>query len=168
MGEVHTKKGSAALSRSDPWQQESDLPMQAESTIAVGIDQGAQHPNGSDDNLPQSAPPRSLRQRREALEEANRIRSHRARLKRQVKNGAIAVPDILLDPHEEIETMKVFDLMLAMPKVGRVKANKVLQRTRVSPSKTVGGLSERQRRELVSLLPAQPPRYRRVMEGATA
>jgi hypothetical protein len=33
-----------------------------------------------------------------------------------------------------------------------VKANKVLQQCRISPSKTIGGLSERQRNELVSLL----------------
>jgi hypothetical protein len=33
-----------------------------------------------------------------------------------------------------------------------VKANKVLQQCRISPSKTIGGLSERQRSELVSLL----------------
>jgi hypothetical protein len=33
-----------------------------------------------------------------------------------------------------------------------VKANKVLQQCRISPSKTIGGLSERQRTELVGLL----------------
>jgi hypothetical protein len=33
-----------------------------------------------------------------------------------------------------------------------VKANKILQQCRISPSKTIGGLSERQRTELVSLL----------------
>ena len=47
-------------------------------------------------------------------------------------------------------------MLLAVPKYGRVKANKVLQQCRISPSKTVGGLSERQRGELVSLL--QRPR----------
>jgi hypothetical protein len=32
-----------------------------------------------------------------------------------------------------------------MPKVGRVKANRVLTSARISPSKTLGGLTERQR-----------------------
>jgi hypothetical protein len=45
-----------------------------------------------------------------------------------------------------------FDMLLAVPKYGRVKANKVLQQCRISPSKTIGGLSERQRTELVGLL----------------
>jgi hypothetical protein len=33
-----------------------------------------------------------------------------------------------------------------------VKANKVLTQCRISPSKTIGGLSQRQRAELVALL----------------
>lgn len=129
--------------------------MQAESTTRFAHDQRPQASGGA-------APHRSLRQRREALARANEIRSHRATLKREVKTGRRAVPAILLDPHTEVETMKVFDLLVAMPKIGRVKANKVLQVTRISPSKTVGGLSERQRRELVSLLPAQPRLDRRM------
>jgi hypothetical protein len=46
----------------------------------------------------------------------------------------------------------VFDLLLAVPKYGRVKVNKILSQCRISPSKTLGGLSERQRGELVTLL----------------
>jgi hypothetical protein len=33
-----------------------------------------------------------------------------------------------------------------------VKVNKILTHCRISPSKTIGGLSERQRAELVSML----------------
>jgi hypothetical protein len=40
-------------------------------------------------------------------------------------------------------------MLLAVPKVGRVKATKILHGCRVSSSKTLGGLSERQRAELV-------------------
>ena len=43
-------------------------------------------------------------------------------------------------------------MLLAVPKYGRVKVNKILVHCRISPSKTIGGLSERQRSELVSLL----------------
>ena len=48
--------------------------------------------------------------------------------------------------------MKVFDLLISVPKFGRVKANKILQTCRISPSKTLGGMSDRQRGEIVSLL----------------
>ena len=43
-------------------------------------------------------------------------------------------------------------MLLAVPKYGRVKVNKVLLQCRISPSKTIGGLSQRQRTELVSML----------------
>jgi hypothetical protein len=43
-------------------------------------------------------------------------------------------------------------MLLAVPKYGRVKANKILQTCRISPSKTIGGLSDRQRAELVGML----------------
>ena len=57
-----------------------------------------------------------------------------------------------MDPPDYVETAKVFDMLLAVPKYGRVKVNKVLTQCRISPSKTIGGLSQRQRDELVSSL----------------
>lgn len=48
--------------------------------------------------------------------------------------------------------MKVWDLLLAIPKYGRVKVNRITTACRMSPAKTVGGMSERQRKELVSYL----------------
>jgi hypothetical protein len=98
------------------------------------------------------APERSLAQRMEALKRANEIRIKRARLKRDLKGGRANVHVMLLDPPDYLETAKVFDLLLAVPKYGRVKVNRVLTHCRISPSKTIGGLSQRQRRELVSYL----------------
>jgi hypothetical protein len=99
-----------------------------------------------------AAPERSLLQRMDALQRANEIRTRRAQLKRDLKAGRVSIHTLLLDPPEFLATAKVFDMLLAVPKYGRVKANKVLQQCRISPSKTIGGLSERQRDELVSLL----------------
>jgi hypothetical protein len=101
---------------------------------------------------PSSAPERSLTQRMDALQRANDIRTRRAQLKRDLKGGRVSIHQLLGDPPEYLETAKVFDMLLAVPKYGRVKVNKVLQQCRISPSKTIGGLSERQRAELVSLL----------------
>jgi hypothetical protein len=99
-----------------------------------------------------SAPERSLVQRMDALERANEIRTRRAQLKRDLKAGRVTVHDLLLEPPSYVETAKVFDMLLAVPKYGRVKVNKVLVSCRISPSKTIGGLSQRQRTELVSML----------------
>src|SRR6186713_2611057 len=98
------------------------------------------------------APERSLTQRMDALKRANEIRTRRARLKRDLKAGRAQIHGLLLDPPEYLLTAKVFDLLLAVPKYGRVKVNRILTHCRISPSKTIGGLSERQRNELVSYL----------------
>lgn len=99
-----------------------------------------------------AAPERSLVQRMEALQYGNWIRTQRAQLKKDLKYGSASIYVLLLEPPEYIETMKVFDLLLSVPKYGRVKVNKVLQVCRISPSKTISGLSERQRAELISML----------------
>jgi hypothetical protein len=88
----------------------------------------------------------------DALRRANGIRSERARLKDRLRNGELAIAEVLVDPPEYVHTAKVFDLLLAVPKYGRVKANKLLERCRVSPSKTVNGLTPRQRKELLDML----------------
>ena len=98
------------------------------------------------------APERSLNQRMDALARANQIRIQRAQLKRDLKSGRRSIHSLLLDPPEYVETAKVFDMLLAVPKYGRVKVNKILAHCRIAPSKTIGGLSERQRSELISLL----------------
>ena len=99
-----------------------------------------------------TAPERSLAQRMDALQRANEIRTRRAQLKRDLKGGRVGIDALLSDAPEWIHTAKVSELLLAVPKYGRVKVNRVLGQCRVSPSKTVGGLSERQRGELVALL----------------
>ncbi len=99
-----------------------------------------------------TAPERSLNQRMDALQRANEIRSRRAQLKRDLKAGRTSIHNLLLDPPEWVETAKVFDMLLAVPKYGRVKANKILTTCRISPSKTIGGLSQRQRDELIASL----------------
>ena len=99
-----------------------------------------------------AAPERSLDQRMEALNRANDIRSKRAQLKRDLKGGKANIQTLLLDPPEYVQTAKVIDMLMAVPKYGRVKTNRILNQCRISPSKTIGGLSERQRAELVAQL----------------
>jgi len=97
------------------------------------------------------APERSLDQRMEALRRANDIRVRRARLKKDLKDGSVDIEKILSNPPEYVSTAKVFDILMAVPKFGRVKAGRFLNQCRISQAKTVGGLSDRQRAELVGL-----------------
>ena len=97
------------------------------------------------------APVRSLDQRMEALKRANDIRVKRAQLKKDLKSGTVSIEQILSEPPEYVSTAKVIDILMAVPKFGRVKAARFLNTCRISQSKTVGGLSDRQRAELIDL-----------------
>lgn len=101
------------------------------------------------------APERSHAQRMAALRRANVIRSARAELKREIKARPARTAEVIAEPPVWVESMKVFDLLLATPKFGRVKVNTVLRRNNISPSKTVGGLSKRQRDVLLVALGAR-------------
>src|ERR671925_397343 len=97
------------------------------------------------------APVRSLDQRMDALKRANDVRVRRAKLKKDLKDGQVRIEAILDDPPEYVSTAKVIDILMAVPKFGRVKAARFLNTCRISQSKTVGGLSDRQRTELIGL-----------------
>ncbi|MHB2000364.1 MAG: integration host factor, actinobacterial type [Solirubrobacteraceae bacterium] len=123
-------------------------PQSSSQSLPDGIARGAEE-------QPRQAPEglsRSHLQRMEALARANDIRTQRAKIKRELRAGRLSIDRLLLDPPSCIDTAKVFDLLLAVPRYGRVKVNKILAHCRISPSKTIGGLSERQRAELVMLL----------------
>ncbi|MCX6371794.1 MAG: integration host factor, actinobacterial type [Actinobacteria bacterium] len=97
-----------------------------------------------------TAPERSLDQRMDALERANQVRSRRAALKADLKHGKATIRDVLVAPPDFLLTAKVVDLLMAAPKCGRVKSARIMEQCRISPSKTIGGLSERQRAELLA------------------
>ena len=97
------------------------------------------------------APVRSLDQRMDALKRANDVRVKRAKLKKDLKDGKVRIEQILGNPPAYVETAKVVDILMAVPKFGRVKASRFLTVCKISQSKTVGGLSERQRAELIGL-----------------
>lgn len=96
------------------------------------------------------APPdRTTDQRIEALNLANDIRSKRAELKVRLRTGKTSVVSVISSPPPYALTMTVFDLLKATPKIGKVKATRILADCRISPSKTLGGQTARQRTELI-------------------
>lgn len=99
-----------------------------------------------------TAPDRSLQQRRAALEIGNDIRIRRARMKEAIKAGDLTASEVIMRPPYYAESMKVIDLIRAIPWVGVGKSQAIVQQARIAAVKTVGGLSSRQRTELVSTL----------------
>ncbi len=91
-------------------------------------------------------------QRMAALGRANEIRFRRAAMKRDLKASRVKLADILIDVPEWCESMIVIDLLVAAPKIGGVRAKQALAKARISPAMTLGGLTERQRADLVARL----------------
>ncbi len=98
-----------------------------------------------------NAPGRSREQRLRVLQQANETRSARAQLKRDLASGRIELARILARPPEFAKTAKVLDLLLFLPKVGPVKAGRMLAQCRIAHAKTLGGLSDRQRAAMIDL-----------------
>lgn len=94
-------------------------------------------------------PDRSLDQCMEALARANEIRLARANLKRDLKAGRVSASAVIADPPEWAETMTLFKLLLATPRYGHQMVNTALNRTGISPSKTLAGLTDRQREAIL-------------------
>jgi hypothetical protein len=97
-----------------------------------------------------SVPSRSREQRLRALRLANEIRSARAQPKKDLASGKIELAQILAQPPQCLRTARVRDVLLALAKIGPVKAGRTLADCGIAHSKTLDGLTERQRTELLN------------------
>ena len=95
---------------------------------------------------------RSPESRMIALGHANQVRSARAKLKQDLRAGKVRLEQILAAGADYLATAEVFELLVAVPKIGPAKAGHLLIIARISPSKSVGALSGRQRARLIELL----------------
>lgn len=89
--------------------------------------------------------------RRQALERAAEARKIRAELKQQLKNGEIDFAEVLrrAEDDEIVAKTKVSAVLEALPKVGKVRARKLMERLDISPSRRVRGLGANQREKLL-------------------
>ncbi len=87
-----------------------------------------------------------------ALAQANRVRLARAELKRQVAEGETSVADVVLECPWEAESMTISDLLMSQHRWGRTRCRRFLASIPMSETKTIGTMTERQRRELARLL----------------
>lgn len=85
------------------------------------------------------------------LDRANRIRSYRSEVKRNLRAGAPVCP-MLEDPPAELLSMRVEQLLLALPKWGQGRVRPLMRRLAIPPHVTVGGLTWRQRADLPAAL----------------
>jgi len=89
-------------------------------------------------------------QHMEALESANRIRLERSDFKRKILSGERSITDSF--QAECCQTMTVMALLMAQRRWADRRAAKLLSMLGLSELKTVGGLTERQRRLVLDAL----------------
>jgi len=89
-----------------------------------------------------------------ALEQANRVRLARAELKRRICEDEISAAEVLLLCPWEAASMTVADVLTAQRRWGGTRCRKFLAAFRISETKTVGSLTDRQRRALAARLAA--------------
>jgi hypothetical protein len=87
-----------------------------------------------------------------ALERANQVRLARADLKRRVALDEVSVAEVIMDCPWEAESMAVGDLLMSQRRWGQTRCRKFLAQIPMSEKKTVGSMTERQRRTLADLL----------------
>jgi hypothetical protein len=91
-------------------------------------------------------------QHMQALERANAVRLARAELKRRVAIGEVSAADVILDASWEVDSMTVCDLLTSQRRWGHTRSRKFLQCVPMSENKTVGSMTDRQRRALAQML----------------
>jgi hypothetical protein len=87
-----------------------------------------------------------------ALQQANRVRLARAELKRQVAEGERSVADIVLECPWEAESMTIGDLLMSQHRWGRTRCRRFLSGIPMVETKTIGSMTDRQRRALAARL----------------
>ena len=88
----------------------------------------------------------------QALQRANAVRLARAELKRRVGEGQVAVAEVILNAPWEADSMTIADLLTSQRRWGETRCRKFLQCVPMSENKTIGSMTDRQRRELAQML----------------
>ena len=89
-----------------------------------------------------------------ALERANKVRLARADLKRRVAVDDVGVAEVILECPWEAESMAVADLLMSQRRWGQTRCRKFLAQMPMSEKKTIGSMTDRQRRTLAAMLMA--------------
>ena len=95
-------------------------------------------------------PPLTPEQRAAALEKAAAARKARAAIRDRLKHEGVSLTDVLDSGSSDdvIGKMRVSAVLESMPGVGKVRAQKIMEKLGISPSRRVRGLGAHQRAAL--------------------
>lgn len=97
-------------------------------------------------------PPLSDEQRQQARDAATLARRRRAEVKQALRTGGRTLADVLEEAeHDDVVAhAKVVDVLKSLPRVGSVRAAKVMQRLDIAPNRRLRGLGKHQSAALVT------------------
>ena len=95
-------------------------------------------------------PQLTVEQRQQALLKAANSRKRRAEVKSKMKNGEISIEDILLlaKTEDAIAKMRVKELLESLSGVVKIRAQSLMERLNISPSRRIQGLGRLQVKQL--------------------
>ena len=96
-------------------------------------------------------PSLSPEQRAAALEKAAEVRKARAELKDQLKSGKADLATILrrAEGDDVVGKLKVRDVLQAMPGIGKIRAQQIMEKLKIADSRRLRGLGDQQRKALL-------------------
>jgi hypothetical protein len=92
--------------------------------------------------------------RRRALDKAAAARRARAELKADLRTGKVTLAEVLAraDHDDVVGRTKVAALLESLPNVGKVRAQRLMERLEISPTRRLRGLGANQRQRLLQTL----------------
>ena len=105
-------------------------------------------------NLPPSL---DAETRRRNADIAIAARKERSRIKSLLKEGSLSMREVLDAEDPATRRMRVIELLTALPQMGPLRAQSLMERVGISPTRRIAGLGARQRRELLNLVERNIP-----------
>lgn len=97
-------------------------------------------------------PPLSDEQRQQARSAATEARRRRADVKKALSSGSSTLADVLelAETDDVVAHAKVVDVLKSLPRVGAVRAERVMNRLDIAPNRRLRGLGKHQSAALIA------------------
>jgi hypothetical protein len=101
-------------------------------------------------------PPLSDEQRQQARQAATEARRRRAEIKQALREGRRTLAEVLEQAEQDdvIAHTKVVDVLKSLPRVGTVRASRVMERLDIAANRRLRGLGKHQTAALIAEFPA--------------
>ncbi len=85
-------------------------------------------------------PKLSLEEKRRALKKAQEVRSKRAKIRQNLKNGKTTIREVLANINDDVVAkMRVVYLLESLPRIGKVKTKKIMNDIGIDETRRIQG-----------------------------